>query len=64
VQIPPFGARELPVTRDGSPHFSLKTQGAAIVLEMLRPVEVDVKIYWVDSTIRFGSEVPTGQGKR
>jgi hypothetical protein len=58
VQIPPFGAREFPVARDGSLHFSLKTQGAAIVLEMLRPTEPTVKLYSVDSTIQFGSEVP------
>jgi hypothetical protein len=64
VQIPPFGAREFPVARSGSSHFSLKTQGAAIVLEMLRPVEGSVKMYKVDSTIQFGSEVPAGPGKR
>jgi hypothetical protein len=58
VQVPPFGARELPVARAGSSHFSLKTQGAAIVLEMLRPVGTSIKLYTVDSTIRFGSEVP------
>lgn len=64
VQIPPFGAREFPVARDGSSHFSLKTQGAAIVLEMLRPLDASVKMYKVDSTIQFGSEVPAGPGKR
>jgi hypothetical protein len=64
VQIPPFGAREFPVARNGSSHFSLKTQGAAIVLEMLRPVDLSVKMYKVDSTIQFGSEVPAGPGKR
>lgn len=58
VQIPPFGAREFPVSRDGSSHFSLKTQGAAIVLEMLRPLEASLRMYRVDSTIEFGSEVP------
>jgi hypothetical protein len=63
VQIPPFGAREFPVARDGSSHFSLKTQGAAIVLEMLRPVDLSVRMYKVDSSIQFGSEVP-GPGKR
>jgi hypothetical protein len=63
VQIPPFGAREFPVARDGSSHFSLKTQGAAIVLEMLRPVELSVRMYKVDSSIQFGSEVPQGPGK-
>jgi hypothetical protein len=50
------------VARDGSSHFSLKTQGAAIVLEMLRPLEPTVKMYQVDSTIQFGSEVPGSGG--
>lgn len=58
VQVPPFGSREFPVERDGSSYFSLKTQGNAIVLEMLRPVEATVRMYAVDSTIQFGSEVP------
>jgi hypothetical protein len=64
VQIPPFGAREFPVARDGSSHFSLKTQGSAVVLEMLQPVEASVKMYKVDSTIQFGSEVPAGPVKQ
>jgi hypothetical protein len=64
VQIPPFGAREFPVAWGGSSHFSLKTQGAAIVLEMLRPLEANVKMYKVDSNIQFASEVPAGPGKR
>lgn len=59
VQIAPFGAREFPVSREGSTHFSLKTQGAAIVLAMLRPVDASIKMYKVDSTIHFGAEVPT-----
>ena len=63
VQVPPFGSREFPVERDGSSHFSLKTTGDAIVLEMLRPVEANVRVYTVDSTIRFGEEV-TPPGKR
>jgi len=53
VQVPPFGARQFPVTRGDNSHFSLKTQGSAIVLEMLRPLATGVKIYTVDSTIRF-----------
>jgi hypothetical protein len=57
VQIPPFGAREFPVARDGSTHFDLKTQGAAIVLAMLRPLGASIKLYKVDSTIHFGGEV-------
>ncbi len=64
VQIPPFGSREFPAERDGSSHFSLKTEGGAIVLEMLRPVEPNVRVYAVDSTIKFGSEVPEAPPKR
>jgi hypothetical protein len=64
VQIPPFGAREFPVARNGSSHCSLNTQGGAIVLEMLRPAEASVKMYKVDSAIQFGSEVPAGPGER
>lgn len=57
VQVPPFSARQFPVERDGSKHFSLRTRGAAIVLQMLRPQGTQVKIYAVDSSIRFGAEV-------
>jgi hypothetical protein len=53
VQIPPFGARQFPVVRDGNSHFSLKTDGNAIVLQMLRPLATGVKIYSVVSTIKF-----------
>jgi hypothetical protein len=53
IQIPPFGACQFPVERDGNSHFSLKTEGDAIALEMLRPVATGVKIYTVNSTIRF-----------
>jgi len=63
VQIPPFGSREFPVERDGSSHFSLKTFGDAIVLEMLRPVEANVRVYAVDSSIKFGEEVTIRPGK-
>jgi len=56
AMIPPFGARQFPVQRDGSSHFHLKTQGDAIALEMLKPVESGVKLYTVDSTIKFGGE--------
>jgi hypothetical protein len=53
VQIPPFGARQFPVARDGNSYFSLKTDGNAIVLQMLHPLATGVKIYTVDSTIKF-----------
>ena len=63
VQIPPFGTLEFPVERDGSAQFSLRTQGDAIVLQMLRPVDASIRMYKVDSTITFGEEVRPGLAK-
>jgi len=57
VQIPPFGARQFPVDRDGNSYFTAKTEGEAVVLQMLRPLETGVKVYTVDSTIKFGGEI-------
>ena len=56
VQIPPFGTRQFPVQRENSSYFSLRTEGAAIVLQMLRPLDASVRMYTVDSTITFGRE--------
>ena len=56
VLIPPFGSREFPVERGGNTHFSLKTHGDSIVLEMLKPLETRLNLYRVDSTIVFGEE--------
>ncbi len=56
VQIPPFGSRQFPVQRESSAYFSLKTEGAAIVLQMLRPLDSTVRMYTVDSAITFGRE--------
>lgn len=57
VQVPPFSARQFPVERDGSKHFTLRTRGPAIVLQMLKPQGAHVKVYAVDSSIKFGGEV-------
>jgi len=59
-QVPPFGAREFPVERDGNSHFLLQTAGVAIVLELLRPLDTNVKLYRVDSSIRFDGDSSTG----
>jgi len=56
VLIPPYASRQFPVQRDDSTHFSVKTQGEAVVLEMLRPIAAGVKVYSVDSTVKFGGE--------
>jgi len=56
VLIPPYASRQFPVQRDESTHFGIKTQGEAIVLQMLRPVAAGVKVYTVDSTVKFGGE--------
>ena len=47
------------VWHDGAIHFSMQTQGESIVLQMLRPLATGVKIYSVDSTIKFGAEITT-----
>jgi hypothetical protein len=56
VLIPPYAARQFPVQRDNNTHFGIHTIGDAIVLEMLRPVATGVKVYTVDSTVKFGDE--------
>jgi hypothetical protein len=56
VQIPPFASRQFPVEHEGNSHFKMTTQGQAIVLQMLRPLATGVKVYSVDSTIKFGVE--------
>jgi hypothetical protein len=56
VQIPPFGVRQFPVERDGNSHLSLKTQGEAMVLQMLRPLDARQRVFTVDSTIKFEDE--------
>jgi hypothetical protein len=56
VQIPPFGNRQFPVQRESSAYFSLQTEGVAIVLQMLRPLDSTVRMYTVDSAITFGRE--------
>jgi hypothetical protein len=63
VQIPPFGARQFLVEREGNTYFELKVRGSAIALQMLRPLKAGVKVYTVDSTVRFGGEV-SGPGAR
>ncbi|HWY47379.1 MAG TPA: hypothetical protein VNX70_08345 [Bryobacteraceae bacterium] len=56
VQIPPFASRQFPVEHEGNSHFSMRTEGQSIVLQMLRPLATGVKVYSVDSTIKFGGE--------
>jgi hypothetical protein len=55
VQLAPFSARQFPVQRNGSSYFAVRSQGAAIVLQMLKPHGGQIRIYSVDSSIRFGS---------
>jgi len=64
VAIPPFGSREFPVEREGANEFALHTRGESIVLLLLRPVAAGLRVYRVDSTIRFGSEVPPARPDR
>jgi hypothetical protein len=64
VAIPPFGSRELPVEHEGASEFAVHTRGESIVLLLLRPVAGGVRVYRVDSTIHFGSEVPPSAAGR
>ncbi|MEO8373368.1 MAG: hypothetical protein ABI806_29555, partial [Candidatus Solibacter sp.] len=57
-QVPPFGTRNLPVQREDSAHLSVKTRGDSVLLQMLHPAPSNLRTYTVDSTIRFGAEVP------
>jgi hypothetical protein len=59
IQVPPFASLQFPVEHEGSSQFSIKTRGDGIVLQMLRPLETGVKMYKVDSTIKFGGEAET-----
>jgi hypothetical protein len=59
VQVPPFGTRNLPLQREDSTYFSVKTRGDSVLLQMLHPAPSNLRTYTVDSTIRFGSEVPS-----
>ena len=56
VQIPPFGARQFPVERNGNSQFSIKVDGDAVVLQMLRPYDTATNMYSVDSTVQFLGE--------
>ncbi len=55
--LPPFGSREFPMERERATEFALHTRGESIVLLVLRPLAAGVRVYRVDSTIRFGTEV-------
>lgn len=61
LQIAPFAARQFPVERDGNSHFSLRTEGPSIVLQALRPINIGVHVYTVDSSITFLSEGGAGR---
>ena len=57
VQIPPYAARLFPVQRENSTRFSIQTQGEAIVLHLLHPLETGMKIDTGDSAVKFGREL-------
>jgi len=61
VQIPPFGSRQFLIDADPHARVTLRTRGDHIVLQMLKPVKPGVRVYTVDSTIKFGDELPPGR---
>jgi hypothetical protein len=54
--VSPFGSRRFPVARGDNSHFSLNSQGEAIVMQMLRTADSNRKMFRVDSTITFGEQ--------
>jgi hypothetical protein len=61
--VPPFGSREFALARGGNSWFSLRVEGTAVVLQMLRPAGTKVQVYRVDSSITFGAEAGKGVSK-
>jgi hypothetical protein len=53
-QVGPFSARQFPVTRDGSSHFSLHASGGGVALQMLRLLDAGTQLFQVDTSISFG----------
>jgi hypothetical protein len=54
-QVGPFSARQFPVMREGSSHFSLHTTGKGIALQMLRLLDAGTQLFQVDTSISFGN---------
>ena len=57
TQLAPFASARVPLEHPGDTHFSLRTRGGAIVLQILRPLDGSTRLFTVDSTIHFEQEV-------
>ena len=55
VLIPPYASRQFPVERDNNTHFSIDPRRRDRPRDA-PPVESGVKVYSVDSTVKFGGE--------
>jgi hypothetical protein len=64
VQIAPFNAPRFPIEGPPGSKFLLETQGAQMVLQVLKPLNVSVQLYSVDSRIRFDEERPVPSGSK
>jgi hypothetical protein len=53
IHLPPYALELLPVERDGSSNLTVRTTGAALVLEVLKPRPGKTRVYTVDSSIVF-----------
>ncbi len=53
IHLPPYGLELLPVERDGSTRLTVRTTGAALVLEVLKPRPGKTRVFTVDSSIVF-----------
>jgi hypothetical protein len=53
IHLPPYALELLPVERDGSSNLTVRTAGAALVLQVLKPRPGKTRQFTVDSSIVF-----------
>jgi hypothetical protein len=53
IQMAPWASYRFPLEQDGSTHFSLRTEGEAILLQALRPAPAGSSTFEVESRIVF-----------
>lgn len=53
IHLPPYALELLPVERDGSSNLTVRTAGAELVLQVLKPRPGKTRLFTVDSSIVF-----------
>jgi hypothetical protein len=55
IFLPPFAMRTLPVQKEGSVYFSLRTRGNSLIVSVKDDTGNHSRKYSVDSTVKFGN---------